>query len=38
VVLISVDNEEPQVFVKQRKDYVPELVNKIKQFRLENPL
>lgn len=38
VVLISVDNEEPQVFVKQRKDYIPELVNKIKTFRLENPL
>ena len=38
VVLISVDNEEPQVFVKQRKDYIPELVNKIKTFRLEHPL
>ena len=38
VVLISVDNEDPQVFVKQRGDYVPELVNKIKQFRLEHPL
>ena len=38
VVLISVDNEDPQVFVKQRGDYIPELVNKIKQFRLEHPL
>ena len=38
VVLISVDNEEPQVFVKQRKDYIPELVNKVKQFRLEHSL
>ena len=38
VVLISVDNEDPQVFVKQRKDYLPELANKIKTFRLENPL
>jgi PD-(D/E)XK nuclease superfamily len=39
VVLISVDNRiEPQVFIKQRKDYIPELVNKIKQFRMENQL
>ena len=38
VVLISVDNKEPQVFVKQRKDYIPELVNKVKQFRLEHSL
>ena len=39
VVLISVDNRiEPQVFVKQRKDYIPELINKIKQFRLEHEL
>ncbi len=39
VVLISVDKRvEPQVFVKQRKDYIPELVNKIKTFRLENLL
>jgi hypothetical protein len=38
VVLISVDNEDPQVFVKQRSDYIPELVNKIKQFRMEHEL
>ena len=39
VVLISVDNEtEPQVFVKDRNDYMPELANKIKQFRLEHTL
>ena len=38
VVLISVDNEDPQVFVKQRGDYIPELYNKIKQFRMEHPL
>lgn len=39
VVLISVDDEtEPQVFVRQRGDYVPELVNKIKQFRSEHML
>ena len=38
VVLISVDNEDPQVFVKQRSEYIPELVNKIKQFRLEHTL
>lgn len=36
VVLISVDQEpKPQVFVKQRKDYIPGLIEKIKQFRLE---
>lgn len=34
VVLISVDGElHPQVFVKNRKEYVPELAEKIKQFR-----
>lgn len=39
VVLISVDNEiEPQVFVKNRKDYIPELANKIKTFRSEHAL
>ena len=39
VVLISTDNlVEPQIFVKQRSDYLPELANKIKQFRLEHPL
>ena len=35
VVLISVDHEQPQIFVKQRGDYVPELYNKVKQFREE---
>jgi len=35
VVLISVDHEKPQVFVKQRGDYVPELYNKVKRFREE---
>ena len=39
VVLISVDDEpEPQVFVRQRGDYIPELYNKIKQFRSEHTL
>lgn len=34
VVLISVDGEiQPQVFVKDRKEYIPELLNKIKEFR-----
>jgi hypothetical protein len=34
VVLISVDGEmQPQVFVKNRRDYIPELANKIKEFR-----
>lgn len=34
VVLISVDGEmQPQVFVKNRKDYVPGLAEKIKEFR-----
>lgn len=35
VVLIAVDGEQPQCFVKQRKDYIPELANKIKTFRQE---
>ena len=35
VVLISVDHEQPQVFIKERKDYIPELANKIKTFRKE---
>ena len=35
VVLIAVDGEQPQCFIKQRKDYMPELANKIKQFRQE---
>ena len=38
VVLISVDHEEPQVFVKNRKDYIPELARKVKQFRTETGL
>lgn len=38
VVLISVDHEQPQVFIKNRRDYIPELANKIKQFRLETNL
>lgn len=34
VVLISVDGEvQPQIFVKHRKEYIPELFNKIKEFR-----
>lgn len=35
VVLISVDHEQPQVFVRDRKDYIPELAIKVKQFREE---
>jgi len=38
VVLISVDHEQPQVFVKDRNDYMPELARKIKQFREETGL
>lgn len=39
VVLISVDDEtQPQIFVRNRKDYIPELYNKIKTFRLEKGL
>ena len=39
VVLISVDDEpEPQVFVKQRSEYINELARKIKQFRSEHTL
>lgn len=33
VVLISVDHELPQVFVKQRKDYVPLLADKLREFK-----
>lgn len=32
VILISVDHEQPQVFVKDRRDYVPLLAEKIKEF------
>ena len=32
VVLISVDHDEPQIFIKSRRDYINELANKIKQF------
>jgi genome maintenance exonuclease 1 len=35
VVLISVDHENPQVFVKKRGDYVNGLYDKLKQFRSE---
>jgi PD-(D/E)XK nuclease superfamily len=35
VVLISVDHEPPQVFVKNRRDYIPELARKVRQFRDE---
>ena len=38
VVLISVDSEDPQVFVKNRADYIPELARKVKQFREEHNL
>lgn len=33
VILISVDHELPQVFVKDRKDYVPLLAERLKEFR-----
>ena len=35
VVLISVDHEQPQVFVKQRKDYTKGVYEKMIQFREE---
>ncbi len=35
VVMIAVDHEKPQVFVRNRKDYMPELARKIRQFRDE---
>lgn len=36
VVLISVDHElHPQIFVKNRKDYIPELARKVVSFRNE---
>lgn len=38
VVLISVDHEPPQVFVKRRTDYVKSLYDKIVQFREEMEL
>ena len=38
VVMISVDHEQPQVFVKNRSDYIPELARKVKQFREEHNL
>ena len=33
VILISVDHEQPQVFVKDRRDYVPLLAERLKEFR-----
>ena len=38
VVMISVDHDQPQVFVKNRRDYIPELANKVKQFRKDHNL
>jgi genome maintenance exonuclease 1 len=38
VVLISVDHEDPQVFVRDRKDYMSELAYKIKTFKMEHTL
>lgn len=35
VVMIAVDHHEPQVFVRNRKDYIPELARKVRQFRDE---
>ena len=35
VILISVDHEHPQVFIKKRGDYVNGLYDKLKQFRSE---
>lgn len=33
VVLISVDNELPQVFVKDRREYIPTLAEKLKEYK-----
>jgi genome maintenance exonuclease 1 len=38
VVLISVDHEPPQIFIRNRSDYIGELANKIKTFRAEHIL
>jgi hypothetical protein len=38
VVMIAVDHHEPQVFVRNRKDYIPELARKVRQFRDETGL
>jgi hypothetical protein len=38
VVMIAVDHEEPQIFVRSRKDYMPELAYKINTFRREHKL
>jgi genome maintenance exonuclease 1 len=38
VVMIAVDQHEPQVFVRNRKDYIPELARKVRQFRDETGL
>ena len=35
VVMIAVDHHEPQVFVRNRRDYIPELARKVRQFRDE---
>jgi hypothetical protein len=38
VVMIAVDQHEPQVFVRNRKDYIPELARKVRQFRDEKAI
>ena len=38
VVLISVDHEKPQVFIKQRNEYTKGLYDKIVQFRKDMEL
>ena len=38
VVMISVDHEEPQIFVKHRSQYIPGLVEKVSQFRKDMKL
>ena len=35
VVMIAVDHHEPQVFVRNRRNYIPELARKVRQFRDE---
>ena len=33
VILISVDHEKPQIFIKNRKDYMPLLAERLKEYK-----
>ena len=38
VILISVDHEQPQVFIKNRSDYFPILAQRLKEYKNANTI